>query len=59
MSKVPVVVISIASRTRNPKSVTVGKFKVTEFVPSYSLSLATIPEITIGFAVILTLGDVD
>ena len=37
------------SLATNPKSVTVGKFKLTEFVPSYSLPLAVISEIVIGF----------
>ena len=43
----------------NPKLATLGLFKVAEFVPSYSLPFAVIPEIVIGFAVMFAVGEVD
>jgi len=43
----------------NPKLETVGVFKVTLFVPSYSLPFAVIPEIVIAFAVITAVGLAD
>ena len=40
----------------NPKLETVGLFKVTESVPSYSLPFAVIPEIVISFLLISAEG---
>ena len=44
------------SLATNPKSVTVGKFKLTEFVPSYSLPLAVIPEMVIALGLMIAEG---
>ena len=40
----------------NPKLSTLGLFKVTESVPSYSLPFAVIPEIVIAFLLISAEG---
>ena len=52
ISNAPVVVIAILSLAINPKLETAGVFKVTLFVPSYSLPFAVIPEIVIDFVLI-------
>ena len=43
----------------NPKLSTLGLFKVTEFVPSYSLPFAVIPEIVIGFLLIVNVPSIN